>query len=154
MSDHKSGSSGKRLVWIGAGAAAVAMYLAGRYIDFPPKGDDTSGTIAPAQRYRADQPGASDVKLGGQSDSTPGAQSSSAGDSRVQDGHADSHVSDKNADSHVSDKNADSHVSDKNADSHVSDKNADSHVSDKNADSHVSDKNADSHVSDKNMNNN
>ena len=63
---EKIGILGNRKVWIGAGAAAAAVVLALQYVDFPPGGKDVSGTIVPAQRYRAVQPGADDVKLGGQ----------------------------------------------------------------------------------------
>ena len=62
----KSGSFlGKRKVWIGGGLAAAAVIFAmSSGIDFPPNGKDTSGTIVPAQRYRAPQNTAADVKLG------------------------------------------------------------------------------------------
>ena len=56
MSEEKSGSFGKRKVWIGGGIAAAAVILAvSSGIDFPPSGKDTAGTIVPAQRYRAPQ---------------------------------------------------------------------------------------------------
>ena len=42
-----------------------------------PSGKDVSGTIVPAQRYRAAQPTAEDVKLGGQS--TPATSTDAAG---------------------------------------------------------------------------
>src|SRR6266536_2609456 len=57
MSGQMSSSINKRKVWIGAGvgvvvAAAVAVFSA---VDFPPGGKDVTGTIVPAQRYRAEQ---------------------------------------------------------------------------------------------------
>ena len=88
MSDQKSGFSSKRWTWVGAGTAAVVIFLAGRYIEFPPKADSTSGTIAPAVRYRADQPGASDVKVGEQSGSTQGVQENVANDAAAHDAAA------------------------------------------------------------------
>jgi len=69
MSQEKGGS--KRKIWIGGAIAAAAAVLAiSSGIDFPPGGKDTAGTIVPAQRYRATQPGAEEVKLGGQSATT------------------------------------------------------------------------------------
>ncbi len=65
MSEDKGGSFGKRKVWIGGGIAAAAVILAvSAGIDFPPSGKDTAGTIVPAQRFRAPQNTADDVKLG------------------------------------------------------------------------------------------
>ena len=85
MNEQKSGFIGKRTVWIGAGITAVAVVLVLQYVDFPPGGKDVSGTIVPAQRYRATQINADDVKLGnpsgGQSAQTPveGAAAGNAG---------------------------------------------------------------------------
>jgi hypothetical protein len=65
MSEQSGSFLGKRKVWIGGGLAAVAVIFAmSSGVDFPPNGRDTSGTIAPAQRYRAPQNTAADVKLG------------------------------------------------------------------------------------------
>ena len=65
MSEEKSGSFGKRKIWIGGAIAAAAVVLAvSSGIDFPPGSKDTAGTIVPAQRYRAPQNTADDVKLG------------------------------------------------------------------------------------------
>jgi len=60
MSEQPSGLSSKRKLWIGAGVAAVAIVVAARYFDLPPS-HDMSGTIAPANRSVAAQPGAGDV---------------------------------------------------------------------------------------------
>ena len=60
--------SRKPKLWIGAGIAVVATVLVARYFDFPPQ-KDTEGTIAPAKRIVAEQPGAGDV-YGGQSDAS------------------------------------------------------------------------------------
>lgn len=59
--------SKKRSLWIGAGvAAAAALSVAYLVVGFPPRGDGAAGTVTPAQRYRAEQPKAEDVKLGDQ----------------------------------------------------------------------------------------
>src|SRR5437868_2447659 len=56
----------KRVVWVGISLAAVAIIAGGYYVfDLPPP-QDLSGTVAPAQRYRAPQIQAQDVKLGDQ----------------------------------------------------------------------------------------
>ena len=68
MSEEKSGSFGKRKIWIGGGIAAAAVILAvSSGVDFPPGSKDTVGTIVPAQRFRADQPATTGVAGGGQS---------------------------------------------------------------------------------------
>jgi hypothetical protein len=60
----------KRKVWIGGGVAAVAAVLLVSFgMNIPPRSSDTAGTIAPAQRYRADQNTADNVnasQAGGQ----------------------------------------------------------------------------------------
>ena len=56
--------TGNRKLWIGGIAlAVVAIAVSSRYIDFPTSGDTTSGAITPAQRHRAAQPTAADIKL-------------------------------------------------------------------------------------------
>ena len=71
MSEQRRGSFGKK-IWIGGGiavaAAAIAVFSG---VEVPPTGTDVSGTIAPAQRYRAEQPGTVDVKLGEQGGGSP-----------------------------------------------------------------------------------
>ena len=78
--------SRKPKLWIGAGIAVVAIVLAARYFDIPPQ-KDTQGTIAPAKRFVAEQPG-SDVN-GGQTDGSrsvpPGSTGDAAGDAGRQD---------------------------------------------------------------------
>ncbi len=69
MNEQKKGSFGSRKIWIGAGIAAATAIVAVSTGLFPPSGTDTSGTIVPAQRYRAAQPTAADVKLGDQAGS-------------------------------------------------------------------------------------
>ena len=66
MNEQKSGSFNKRKVWIGVAAAvaAVAIVAATGGIDFSSTGKDAIGTIVPAERYRAPQLTADDVKLG------------------------------------------------------------------------------------------
>jgi hypothetical protein len=51
------------MITVGAVALAAIAYFGTNY---PPDGDDMSGTIAPAERYRANQPTAADVQLGDQ----------------------------------------------------------------------------------------
>src|SRR5258707_7118232 len=72
--------SRKPKLWIGAGIAVLATVLVARYFDFPPQ-KDTEGTIAPAKRFVAEQPGAGDLN-GGQSEASRSAPSTgdAAGD--------------------------------------------------------------------------
>lgn len=56
-----------RKIWGGAAFAVVALGVAAVAFDYPPKSRDLSGTIAPAERYRAPQSGADAIKLGDQS---------------------------------------------------------------------------------------
>ena len=79
--------SRKPKLWIGAGIAVVAIVLVARYVDFPPQ-KDTQGTIAPAKRFVAEQPGTGDVN-GGQSDasrSAPPASTDASVDGVARDG--------------------------------------------------------------------
>src|SRR5258708_26556200 len=69
--------SRKPKLWIGAGIAVVAIVLVARYFDFPPQ-MGAQGTIAPAKRVVAEQPGAGDVN-GGQSDASRSAPPASTG---------------------------------------------------------------------------
>jgi hypothetical protein len=69
--------SRKPKLWIGAGIAVVAVVLVARYLDIPPQ-KDTQGTIAPAKRFVAEQPGAGDVN-GGQSDASRSALPAATG---------------------------------------------------------------------------
>jgi len=69
--------SRKPKLWIGAGIAVVAIVLVARYFDFPPQ-MGTQGTIAPAKRFVAEQPGAGDVN-GGQPDGSRSALPASTG---------------------------------------------------------------------------
>jgi hypothetical protein len=63
MSPNRS----KQLIWMGGGIAVAAVVaVAFLTIDYPPDSRKTAGTVAPAQRYRAEQPKAGDVKLGDQ----------------------------------------------------------------------------------------
>ncbi len=85
MSDQQSGFFSKRTAWIGGGIAAVVAILAVSYgIDFPPRGDNTVGTIVPAQRYRAPQITGSDVKLG----SPSGTQSTQTDSAAIPNGQS------------------------------------------------------------------
>src|ERR1700722_6273724 len=67
MSTDK-GLFSKRIVWIGAGVAAAAVVVAIRFFDIPP--NSGVGTIVPAQRFQATQPGAGDVNGSAGADST------------------------------------------------------------------------------------
>ena len=55
MSQPTSGNNSQRKIWIGTGLAAVAVAVAGVYVWDTPSTDGVSGTIVPAQRYRAPQ---------------------------------------------------------------------------------------------------
>ena len=63
MSEQDSNAGRNRKLWIGGGVAAAAAALVAAFTMGAPKVDDTSGTIAPAKRFRADQPGAGDVNV-------------------------------------------------------------------------------------------
>ncbi len=81
MSEQKSGSAKRKVIWVGGGVAALAVILvASSGIDFPPGGTTTtSGAIVPAQRFRAEQPATTGVSAPGQSRSRNGdARSSDA----------------------------------------------------------------------------
>ena len=55
----------KRKIWVGASVLALVAagaLFAGQYI--PLKSNETAGTIVPAERYRVQQVGNTDVKLG------------------------------------------------------------------------------------------
>ena len=80
MNDQNKRSFGNRKIWLGAGIAAAAAIVAVSTGIFPPSATDTTGTIVPAQRYRADQPTAADVKLGVQA-GTESAAGNPAGNS-------------------------------------------------------------------------
>jgi hypothetical protein len=55
----------KRTLLIGIATAAAAVVIAGYFfVDFPAGRQNVSGTVVPAQRYRAEQIKAADVKLG------------------------------------------------------------------------------------------
>jgi len=81
MSERKIGILGKRKVWIGTAVAAAAVVLALQYVDWPPGGKDVTGTIVPAQRYRAPQITADDVKVGGQDQTLSTTSNAPAGSS-------------------------------------------------------------------------
>ena len=69
MSDKSGSFLGNRKVWIGGGVAAAAvMFAMSSGVEFPSNGKDTAGTIVPAERYRAPQNTADDVKLGNPSE--------------------------------------------------------------------------------------
>jgi anti-sigma factor RsiW len=57
--------SGKSTLWIATGVAAVAIIVGFRYNDIAPS-QDMSGTIAPANRSVAAQPGAADMTVASQ----------------------------------------------------------------------------------------
>ena len=88
MSESTSGFSGKRKLLIGGGFAVAAVAVAVSTGLFPPS-TDTAGTIVPADRYRAPQITADDVKLGGQAAAgatTPSGQAASGQALGVQGG--------------------------------------------------------------------
>jgi anti-sigma factor RsiW len=55
-----------RKIWAGGAVAAVALGVAFFATQYPAKPENVTGTIAPAERYRAPQAGAESVKLGDQ----------------------------------------------------------------------------------------
>src|SRR5258706_15913385 len=69
MSQPQNGNARRRNILIGIGLAAVGAVIFGHYVlEIPPGGDNLSGTVAPAQRYRSDsQVKPTDVRLGDQS---------------------------------------------------------------------------------------
>ena len=61
---EQSKTVGNRKAWFGVGIAAAAVLVVAQYgFDFP-LGKDVTGTIMPAQRYRAEPNGSEAVKLG------------------------------------------------------------------------------------------
>ena len=66
MSDQQTRSTfGNRKAWIGGAVAAAAVLVVWQYgFGSGPQEKDVIGTIAPADRYRAPQPTAADIKLG------------------------------------------------------------------------------------------
>jgi anti-sigma factor RsiW len=90
MSEQKS----KRTLWIGGGIAVVALIIAWRFFDIPAS-NDMSGTIAPAHRSVAEQPGASDVtgSAAGQAGS-PSAQAGATADAAIDAARSDAAKSD------------------------------------------------------------
>lgn len=82
MSEQQGSTKSNRKLWIGGGiAAAAAVVIVSQVgIDYPASGDATSGTIAPAQRYRAEQPTSKDVQVSSPS-SPQGGQPTQAGES-------------------------------------------------------------------------
>ena len=68
MSQQPTNPSRKRTVLIGTGIAVAAALAIGHYVfDVPSSGTNVSGTVAPAERYRATQVKSDNVKLGDQS---------------------------------------------------------------------------------------
>jgi len=65
VSEHKNGflKSTKGRFLVGAGVAAAAVLAVSSLIDVPLGSKDTVGTIVPAQRYRAPQNAADDIKV-------------------------------------------------------------------------------------------
>ena len=59
-------STSSKKIPIIAVSAAVLAAIAYFGATYPPGGDDMAGTVAPAQRYRADQPTADEIQLGDQ----------------------------------------------------------------------------------------
>src|SRR6266849_5785690 len=69
MNQKANPTARKSATWIGVAVVGVALVgAASYYFDIPPRGDNLTGTVTPAQRYRAEQQvGAQDVKLADQS---------------------------------------------------------------------------------------
>ena len=60
-----------RKIWAGGAVAVVALGVVIFATGRPPKSDDVTGTVMPAERYRAPQSGAEAIKLGEQSTGKP-----------------------------------------------------------------------------------
>ena len=73
-----SEQTNKTKFWIGGAIVVVALVVASRYFDIP-SSHDMSGTIVPAQRSVAVQPGAGDVTGTGSDSSQTGLQSAQIG---------------------------------------------------------------------------
>ena len=56
----------RRKIWAGGALAAVALGIVVLATGYPPKAEDLTGTVAPAERYRATQAGGDAIKLGDQ----------------------------------------------------------------------------------------
>ena len=68
MSEQNKSIFASRKTWIGAGVAVAAVVIVVQFgTGGYPKKEDVSGTIVPAERYRAAQGKAEDMKLGDQS---------------------------------------------------------------------------------------
>ena len=52
-----------RKIWAGSALAAVALGIVVFASGYPPKAEDLTGTVAPAERYRAPQAGGDAIKL-------------------------------------------------------------------------------------------
>lgn len=63
MSKLSSSLLGNRRLWIGGATAAAALVVWQLGFNQWPQEKDVMGTIAPAERYRAPQPGAADIKV-------------------------------------------------------------------------------------------
>src|SRR3954471_22142023 len=67
MTQQTGSPSSKRNVFIGIGIAAVAALAVGHYVfEIPSSAENASGTVTPAERYRAPQVKAENVQLGDQ----------------------------------------------------------------------------------------
>lgn len=66
MSQQQRTGFGNRKLWVGGAVAVLAVGVAMIAFDLPPKSEDVTGTIAPAERYRAPQDSTEAVKLGDQ----------------------------------------------------------------------------------------
>jgi anti-sigma factor RsiW len=126
---NRNANMNKGTLLIGVGVAAVAVIAAAYHFDFPPSGD-MSGTIAPAVRSVAAQPGAADMTVASQGDVVPapvvnddasrdsmrdGAKDSmrdGAKDSMMRDGAKDSMIRDGAKDSMMRDGAKDSMMRD------------------------------------------
>lgn len=67
MTQQSSSIFANRKTWIGAGVALVALVVVVQFgFDGKTKKEDVAGTVVPAERYRAAQPAAQEIKLGDQ----------------------------------------------------------------------------------------
>ena len=66
MSEQQRVGFGNRKLWVGGAVTVLAVGVAMIAFDIPPKSENVTGTIAPAERYRAPQDATAPVKLGDQ----------------------------------------------------------------------------------------
>ena len=102
-----------RKAWIGAGVAAAALLVVTQYgFDLVPREQDVLGTVAPAQRHRAPQATAEDIKLGPQSGSGQASTSAVPAQGQAADVRANAAAADMRANAAAADMRANAAAAD------------------------------------------